>query len=115
MKAFRGQEKLNAIKYNKLVRDKIPDIIQKSGKKAIVEVLNDKNYKKYLDEKLQEELNEYYASDNVEELSDLVEVVYAILKYKNIDPTEFESIRKKKVLDRGAFDKKILLKEVISE
>lgn len=106
---------MKVAKYNKLVRDRIPDIIEKCGKKLSIEILNDKDYIKHLDEKLQEELNEYYSTGNVEELADLVEVIYAILKFKNIDISEFESIRQKKVLERGAFDKRILLKEVIEE
>lgn len=100
-------------KYNKLVRDRIPEIIEKSGKKAVVEELGSQAYKNYLDTKLGEELQEYLASDNIDELADLAEVIYAILKYKGIDIKEFESIRKRKAEERGAFDKKLLLKEVI--
>lgn len=66
-----------------------------------------------MDKKLQEELDEYYSTDDVEELADLVEVVYAILKYKKVDIEEFENIRRKKILERGTFDKRILLREVI--
>jgi len=104
---------MNVIKYDKLVRDKIPQIIEKSGKKAIVETLDDQAYKKYLDIKLSEELQEYLSADSVDELADLVEVVYAILKYKGIDINDFESIRNRKAEERGSFDKKLLLKEVI--
>jgi len=107
------EKNLEITKYNKLVRDRIPDIIMKSGKRVTIEILDDKDYKKYLDEKLKEELNEYYSTDNAEELADLVEIIYAILKYKNIDISEFEKIRIKKALERGGFDKRILLKEVI--
>lgn len=106
---------LHITKYNKLVRDRIPGIIEKSGKRTSIEILDDENYKKHLDEKLREELNEYLSTDSIEELADLVEVVYAILKYKNVDISEFENIRQKKALERGAFDKRILLKEVIDE
>ncbi|HOM03755.1 MAG TPA: nucleoside triphosphate pyrophosphohydrolase [Acetivibrio sp.] len=106
---------MGVIKYNKLVRDRIPEIIEKSGKKAIVEELECSDYKKYLDVKLGEELEEYLAGDSVDELADLVEVVYAILKYKGVDIKDFESIRKRKAEERGAFDKRLLLKEVIEE
>lgn len=64
---------MSVIKYNKLVRDKISEIIEKSGKKAIVEVLDEHTYKKLMDEKIQEELQEYLCSDNAEELTDLAE------------------------------------------
>jgi len=103
---------MSTIHYNKLIRDKIPEIIEKSGKKTVVEKLDDRAYKNYLDIKLGEELQEYLEADNIDELADLVEVVYAILKYKGIDLNKFESIRKKKASERGAFDKRLLLKEV---
>jgi predicted house-cleaning noncanonical NTP pyrophosphatase (MazG superfamily) len=64
---------------------------------------------------LGEELREYFESDSVDELADLLEVVYAILKYKEIDINDFENIHMKKAIDQGAFDKRILLKEVIEE
>ncbi|NLP15311.1 MAG: nucleoside triphosphate pyrophosphohydrolase [Clostridium sp.] len=104
---------MGVIKYNKLVRDRIPEIIEKSGKKAIVEELGNQEYKKYLDIKLEEELQEYLAGDSVDELADLVEVVYAILKCKGVDIDDFESIRKRKTEERGAFEKRFLLKEVV--
>ncbi len=106
---------MNSTKYNKLVRDRIPEIIEKTGKKAIVEELEPQAYKKYLDQKLEEELKEYFEADSVDELADLVEVVYAILKYKGVDTKDFENIRKKKAEERGAFDKRLLLKEVVEE
>ncbi len=106
---------MSVIKYNKLVRDRIPEIIEKSGKKAIVEELGNQAYKKYLDEKLGEELQEYLANDSIDELADLVEVIIAILKYKGIDINDFENIRKRKAEERGAFDKRLMLKEVLEE
>lgn len=104
---------MKKIEYNKLVRNKIPEIIENDNKKPIIEVLDDEKYKKQLDLKLQEELDEYIGSDNVEELADLVEVIYGILAYKNIDLKDFEDIRLKKAEKRGSFNKRILLKEVI--
>ncbi len=86
--------------YNKLVRDKIPVIIEASGKKAEMRVLDDAEYKKMLDVKLQEELYEYITAveekDQVAELADLVEVVYAILDNKGISIEEFELVRLEK-------------------
>lgn len=106
---------MSAISYNKLVRDKIPQIIEEDGKTAMVETLGCKDYKKLLDSKLEEELQEYLSSDSTEELADLVEVIYAILKYKGIDIETFESIRIKKADERGAFEKRLLLKEVLEK
>ena len=106
---------MSSIKYNKLVRDRIPEIVEKSGKRAMIEELEPQAYKKYLDQKLEEELQEYLEADSVDELADLVEVVYAILKYKGVEVKDFENIRKKKAEERGAFDKRLLLKEVVEE
>ncbi|OLN28237.1 hypothetical protein [Desulfosporosinus metallidurans] len=60
-----------------------------------------------------EELQEYLANESIEELADLVEVVYAILDHKKVSSQEFEVTREQKVKERGAFKKKLLLKEVI--
>lgn len=106
-------EQNKVIKYDKLIRDRIPEIIEKHGNKAIVEVLDKQNFPKYLKLKLAEELQEYLASDNVEELADLVEVVYALLDCAGVSRAEFEAIRKAKLEDRGGFKEKLLLKEVI--
>ncbi|GAB6155788.1 hypothetical protein JCM17380_45390 [Desulfosporosinus burensis] len=101
--------------YNKLIRDKIPQIIEQSGKQAIIEKVSGKEYQDLLNAKLGEELQEYLDSQSVEELADLVEVVYAILEHKEVSRQEFEDIRKQKVLKRGAFQDKLLLKEVIDD
>ncbi|MCD7948960.1 MAG: nucleoside triphosphate pyrophosphohydrolase [Erysipelotrichaceae bacterium] len=102
------------MKYNKLVRDKIPEIIESDGKACIVEILNDQDYLTYLNNKLIEELDEYLESGDIEELADLEEVIRAVLDAKEVDYTTFEKIRLNKVEKRGSFKKKILLKEVSS-
>jgi len=99
--------------YNKLIRDKIPEIIEQSGKQAVIKEVSSEEYLELLNAKLGEELQEYLESESTEELADLVEVVYAILDYKSVALQEFEVIRKQKVADRGAFIKRLLLKEVI--
>ena len=106
-------EKNKSIKYDKLIRDKIPEIIEAKGNKAVVEVLDDDNYQKYLNIKLGEELKEYLEDGSVEELADLVEVVYALLDCKGVLREDFEKIRIGKVEVRGAFNMKLLLKEVV--
>lgn len=97
--------------YNKLVRDKIPEIIKSEGREVKAKILNDEEYKKELNKKLQEEVREYLEDNNVEELADIVEVVYGILNSMDITIEEFEKIRKEKVKKRGAFNKKIFLEE----
>ena len=102
--------------YNKLVRDKIAEIINsKQGQVAKTLILDDKTYLKELNKNLQEELNEYLASGEVEELADLEEVLRAVLKFKKVSVEEFEKIRQDKVDKRGAFDKKLFLVGVEEE
>lgn len=99
--------------YNKLVRDKIPNIINKDNRVAITRKLSDEEYFNELNKKLKEEVTEYLEDYNVEELADIVEVIYGILKSKNVSIEEFEIIRLNKVNKNGAFDKKIFLERVI--
>lgn len=99
--------------YNKLVRDKIPEIItENNGKTCKIKILEHDEYLASLNAKLQEELKEYLESGEVEELADLEEVLRAILDAKNISYEEFEKIRNSKVNKRGAFKKKIFLESV---
>ena len=72
-------------------------------------------YLKELNKKLKEEVVEYLEDNNVEELADIVEVIYGILDVKNVSLDEFEKIRKDKVDKRGAFSKKIFLEKVIEK
>ena len=106
---------MKTIIYNKLIRDKIPEIIEKYGKKAIVEKVDGQELLELLNDKLTEELDEYRESGNVEELADLVEVTYGILDYKGISIEEFEEMRLKKNKQRGAFREGLVLLKVIEE
>ena len=101
--------------YNKLVRDKIPEIIEASGKTCETEILLDEEYLKMLDMKLDEELAEYHQEQNIEELADLLEVLYATAKVRGYSIEELEQVRVEKQKARGGFDKKILLKSVNSD
>lgn len=98
--------------YHKLVRDKIPEIIEASGKVCRTEVLSDKEYLKMVDAKLEEELAEYYEEQNLEELADLLEVLYAAAAARGYTLDQLEQLRAKKAAERGGFEKKLLLKEV---
>ena len=102
----------HCIKYHKLVRDKIPEIIEASGKRCTCSMLDNEAYIAMLDQKLTEELNEYQESKSMEELADLLEVMIAVAKARGSSIEEVESIRLKKAVERGSFDKRILLEEV---
>ncbi len=104
---------MGVIAYNKLVRDRIPEIIENDGKTCRIEILTDEEYIKKVDAKLDEELAEYHKDQNIEELADLMEVIYAAAIARGYSVEELEAARQKKVQKRGAFAKKILLKEVI--
>lgn len=103
------------IEYHKLVRDRIPEIIETSGKTCTVEILSDEDYLRMIDAKLDEELAEYHKDQNIEELADLLEVIYAATKARGYSIEQLETVRSEKAANRGAFDKKILLKEVVED
>jgi predicted house-cleaning noncanonical NTP pyrophosphatase (MazG superfamily) len=104
---------MKRITYNKLVRDRIPEIIEKSGNKCIIEILSNEEYIEMLDKKLDEELAEYHKDENIEELADLLEVIYACAQARGYSLEELEKIRADKSDKRGSFSKKILLKETM--
>ena len=100
-------------KYNKLVRDRIPEIIESSGRTCVTEILSDEDYLRMLDVKLDEELAEYHADQNIEELADLMEVIRACTVARGYTIEELERVRSDKAAKRGGFEKRILLKEVV--
>ena len=95
--------------FNKLVRDKIPEIIESNNERCKTRILSDKEYLIELNKKIKEELNEYLESGEIEELADLEEVLRAILDVKKCSYEDFENIRQSKVNKRGAFKNKIFL------
>ena len=98
--------------HNKLVRDKIPEIIEKAGKKAYTHILSEEEYMTELDKKLGEEFAEYQADKSIEELADMLEVMYAIAEARGWSVSELEDVRMGKAQKRGAFDKRIFLERV---
>ncbi len=102
-------------RYNKLVCDRIPEIIKSDGKTCIVETMSDSRYLEMLDAKLNEELSEYQESKSLEELADLLEVMRAVVNARGRTWEQLEQIRQEKAAKRGGFEKKILLKEVLEK
>lgn len=98
--------------YNKLIRDNNVKLMEDKGCKVCYETLDDKRYGEELDKKLKEEVNEYIADYNIEEMADVMEVIYAILDFRGITMEEVENVRMKKRERKGAFKKKIFLKTV---
>lgn len=102
----------NSRKSNKLVRDKIPEIIKQSGKMPEVHVATENEYYARLKEKLSEEINEFILTESKEELADVLEVLYAISDLKGFDKSEVEIIRTKKAEERGKFKKRLILDNI---
>ena len=87
------------IKYNKAIRDKIPEIIADSGKKYNLKQLDDEPFLAELEKKLTEEVNEYSESKDVEELADLLEVIYRISELRGVSSDELDKIGKTRQKD----------------
>lgn len=96
----------------KIVRDKIPEIIERSGKTPIYDIVSIDDAIEGLEAKLSEELEEYLADHSVEEMADLLEVIHGILFLKGISWATLEEVRLKKRAERGGFERRLFLKDV---
>ena len=95
--------------YCKLVRDKIPEIIKKSGKDAVTCILPDKEYAIFLERKLDEEIREYHESKDIEELADILEIIISLAKIQGYKFSDLYDIRTQKSEEKGGFSNKIFL------
>ncbi len=85
------------------MRDKIPKIIESDGKTCEIEILSDEKYLEMVDAKLDEELAEYHKDQNIEELADLLEVIYAAAAARGYSVEQLEETRRVKADKRGRF------------
>ncbi|MFC1742034.1 hypothetical protein ACFL3V_05860 [Nanoarchaeota archaeon] len=99
------------MRYNKLVRDKIPEIIQADNKTPIIRIADGPEYWERLKDKLLEEAHEFTEDETEKELADILEVINAICEHKNIDKDNLEQLRQERAEKRGAFSKRIILEE----
>ena len=97
--------------YNKLVRDNIPAIIEASGKECEIEQLSDERVMEYLYVKLYEEADELVRDKNIEELADVLEVVFAIANKYGYTEEDVLEVMDEKREKRGGFNKNIILKK----
>ncbi len=94
--------------YTNLGRDKIPEIIKAKGINPINHIAGDDEFESALMDKLQEEVKEFIEDPCKEEMADIMEVIYAILKQKQYSFDDIEKVRRKKADERGAFNKRII-------
>lgn len=102
-----------AREFNKLVRDRIPEVIQEDGKEPEIHIADDDEYSERLIKKLEEEVEEFLKSREVDELADILEVVHAIRKDRGVPVEELQKKREKKAEERGRFDEGIVLERVV--
>ena len=98
--------------YNKLVRDKIPEIIKASGKKAAVSVFDEAGFRIALKQKLLEEAQEVVGAPDdelMDELADVMQLVESIAQEYQIEVSEIEKHKAEKARQRGAFEKHLRL------
>ena len=99
------------MQYNKLVRDKIPDVLNERNIPNTFHVADAVEYEEKLFHKLLEEANEVMSDRNIEELADMYEVLDAIKKLKGFSDEEIAAVRNKKLEEKGGFEKRIVLEE----
>ncbi len=104
-----AKEKDWSIVIGKLVRDKIPQIITNAGKKPITEILNQERYLEELDKKLEEEVAEYQADKSIEEMADVLEVLFAICEARGYSVDELMKVKEEKCETRGGFKERVYL------
>ena len=93
----------------KLVRDKIPEIIERSGEIPHIRILPEEEYRRCLEAKLDEEVAEFHTDQNAEELADILEVVYALAETVGCTREELLACYDRKHAERGGFAARVFL------
>ncbi|MGG2466611.1 phosphoribosyl-ATP pyrophosphohydrolase [Paraclostridium bifermentans] len=97
--------------YDKLVRDRIPEIIESSGNKCEIEVVSDDVALEYLYKKLNEEVSELLEDKNLDEIADVMEVLFAIGSKYGYSEEDILNRRNEKRNSRGGFEDNLILKK----
>lgn len=105
--------KRKKMRYDKLIRDRIPEIMEENGKKYVVRRTNDPiEFSSYLHKKLLEEVNEFLEKPSIDELADIQEIILALTQDLGHTRSRLELTREAKVIERGGFEDKWILEEV---
>lgn len=105
----------NITEYNKLVRDRIPEIIENNGERFVIHRADRNEFRERLRDKLVEEAKEFRESGSIRELADIFEVISNITDVEQIPEHEIISTKNAKAEERGRFDDRIVLERVIEE
>ena len=98
--------------YDKLVRDRIPNIVEADGERPVTHVADDEEYERRLREKLTEEVREYREDGDPEELANVLEVLHALRELAGLTESELATLRAEKANERGRFEDRIVLERV---
>jgi predicted house-cleaning noncanonical NTP pyrophosphatase (MazG superfamily) len=112
MRIINKMKKPKVVIHNKLIRDKVLEIIEKAGNKAIYHIADHNEFRQKLFEKLQEEVNEFMENPSSKELADIDEVLDYIKKVEEF--SDFEKTKEKRAKENGKFEKKIILEKAIN-
>lgn len=107
--ALTASERNAPMVFHKLVRDKIPEFIAAQGERANIRVLEEEEYARCLERKLDEEVEEYHRAQNLEELADILEVVLALSEDLGYTHEELVKAYQEKHEKRGGFDNRFFL------
>lgn len=94
----------------KLVRDRIPEIMQAAGTTPTFRTINESERLAWLLEKLREEVSELVAQPCLEECADVLEVVVTIARHLGHTEDKLRAATSDKAERRGNFDRGVLLK-----
>jgi predicted house-cleaning noncanonical NTP pyrophosphatase (MazG superfamily) len=98
--------------YNKLIRDKMPEVAKKEGKQiSYRNATTDEEYWYLLKNKLQEEVRELGEKDTTENIVDILDVMDAIIEFKKLDPKMLGAFRENRIMELGAFNERLVLEE----
>jgi predicted house-cleaning noncanonical NTP pyrophosphatase (MazG superfamily) len=103
---------MSRIVYNKLIRDRIPEIIERDNRKYAVVIIPPAEFDMALREKLVEEAQEAIKADDanlITELADIQEIILALMKLHRIDAVELETVRVHRLQKRGGFENRLKL------